>query len=101
MAFSLTFGGEFFEDLYAAIEKLAQDPEEWAKVASWYDLTAEEAHFLAPSTVFERAKEIDTCDDLVSPISVWLCEGGWYTVDVPDKSWVQDMVEDDGEWWRG
>jgi hypothetical protein len=95
MAFSLCFNGDFFEDLHEAIEVLAQDKDEWAKVASWFDI--ENPEHLAVSTVFDKARELDTCDDLVSPISVWLCEGGWYTVDVPDKSWVQEMVDDDNE----
>ena len=83
MAFSLNFTGDFFDSLYSAIEEMAQDPITWEAVASYFEV---EAEFLAPSTVYEKARELDTCDDLEAPVSVWLVEGGWITVDVPDTA---------------
>ena len=81
MAFSLSFGGDFFDSLYSAIEELATDPLTWEAVASYFDI---EPEFLAVSTVYDKALELDACDDLTTPVSVWIVEGGWITADVPD-----------------
>lgn len=36
-------------------------------------------------TVMEKIRETDTCTDLSSPVTVWIDQEGFYTVDVHDQ----------------
>jgi len=96
MSFELSFSSEFFfaegepetvgsiyrpVSVWAAIHALAEfQPEVWAEIAD--EVFGVEVEHLTPELVLEKIRETNSCEDLTPPVSVYIDEDGWYSVDV-------------------
>lgn len=106
MSFSLSFAAGFFlaegepydrSDLalnaqgkpisvYSAIQLLQRDePETWLDLAREVFGMTERPEFLTPEAVLDKIQETDTCDDLSSPVSVYIDPEGDFQVSVYDE----------------
>ena len=93
MAFSLSFSPEFYGDCYNAqpsdrpttvADALASmSDEQWESMAQ--DVFGCSGEYLGIEDVMAEIEETDTCSDLSSPVSVWIDDDGYFTVDVYDE----------------
>jgi hypothetical protein len=60
---------------------ISMSDEDWNRIASdLFDL--ENPDFLTPETVLERIRDVNTCSNLNSPVTVWIDEDGYETIEV-------------------
>ena len=79
MAYSLSFGWGFWDDMEKAIDTYAQNnPDEWVEMCR--DVFHCSPDFVDSGMVVSQIEKVDTCTDLFSPVEVWIDEEGYYTV---------------------
>lgn len=93
MSYSHSFAADFYGDVYNAspedrptnvADAIASiDDKTWESLA--HDVFGCDPQFLTLEAVYEKIIETDTVSDLSSPVSVWIDEEGYYTVDVYDE----------------
>mgnify|MGYP003343712177 CR=1 FL=1 len=105
MSYELSFGPEFFfaegepydrNEEYTEEEKnfptsvymalMAMPTEEWFQLAE--DVFGCSGDFLTAETVIDKIRETDSCQDLSSPVRVYIDEEGYYSVQVYDSEEV-------------
>ena len=98
MAYGLSFSAEFYQ-LAGDEELLPADMEGIEPVSVWQALLAmSERDWETMSrevfghkgidveTVMDKIRQTDTCSDLSSPVTVWIDDEGYWTVDVFENS---------------
>lgn len=104
MAFGLSFSEEFYvqegdfelgpdeslepTSVYRAL--LAMTEDEWKEMCREV-FPRVDIDIIDCSMVLDKIRETDTCSDLSSPVTVWIDEEGFYTIDVYDP---QDLEDD-------
>ena len=103
MAFELSFAEDFFSGTESPenIDVTERPTSILQGLVSWYyndietfkEMVKEVLNFNVPDYLPERlpyalldkARLINTCTSLESPVSVWLDDGGYYTIEVYDR----------------
>lgn len=101
MAYSLSFGPEFFMSdgepydgasepnsegnpttVCAAIVAMSDDA--WNEMCADVFPSADPEH-ITPDMVLEQIQQVDTCSNLSSPVEVWIDADGYHTVKVYER----------------
>jgi hypothetical protein len=69
--------------VWSAIHMMPDD--RWAEMAKEV-FGLDDPDFLEPETVLDKIRETDTCSNLTVPVTVWIDEEGYYTIDVYEET---------------